>query len=123
MVLRRLGACSSRGGFSSGDHLIVGTIAQPQRAMGTIVKDVKVLLESNPKWPFYFIPNSTNRVTHALASCTLNNCFFNLLIEFMFGQTHYCIPFFFWSKATPTSAISKGIIVLEIHLASDVQVT
>lgn len=76
LVLRRLGACSSGGGFSSGDHLIVGTIAQPQRAMGTIVKDVKVLLESNPKWPFYFIPNSTNRVTHALASCALNNCFF-----------------------------------------------
>lgn len=76
LVLRRLGACSSRGGFSGGDYLIVGTIAQPQRAMGTIVKDVKVLWESNPKWPFYFIPNSTNGVTHALASCALNNCFF-----------------------------------------------
>lgn len=43
LEVRRLGAYSSGGRFSGGDHLIVGTIAQPQRAMGTIVKDVKVL--------------------------------------------------------------------------------
>lgn len=97
LVLRRFGACSSGGGFSGGDHLIVGTIAQPQRAMGDYCEGyVKVLWESNPKWPFYFIPNSTTGVTHVLASCALSNCFFNLLIKFMFGQTHYCMypPFF-----------------------------